>query len=187
MTKLSWLWLLFQPAVYLRNSLWGCTSIIEIKLNKGLQTVSETEYDIYSLKIEFKTCCFYQFLTWQQHTAPILATVRFLYNQVCCKGSRDILALLQFLTFMFKPLEQVFPTWARVGTTKETMQCPTWTLTGADPSPLHSTGEARSGVLGPALVSKQQRHGHTGASCVKGHKDDEGTYEEQQNQLELFS
>lgn len=194
MTKLSWLWLLFHPAACLRNSLWGCTSIMEIKLNKALWTVSETEHDIYSLKIQFKTCfCLYPFLTCQQHVAPILATVRFLYNLVYCKGSRHLhptalsdfwlcSSRLNIYKFSQPELELELP--------KEykTMPCPIWTLKWGDPSPLHSTGEAPSGVLDPVLVSsEQQRHGHTGASCVKGHKDDERKYEGWLNQLGLFS
>ena len=41
-----------------------------------------------------------------------------------------------------------------------------------DPSPLLSTGEATSAVLCPVLGSSaQERHGRTGVSSAKGHKD----------------
>lgn len=128
------------------------------------------------------------FLTYQQHMPPILAPVRLLYTPCIAKGP-DIFALLQFLTsgllniykFSQPELELDLPKDYQI------TQCPTWTLKGGDPPPIHSTGEATSEALGPVLVSSEpETHGHTGARCVKDHKDDEGTHEEWLNQLGLF-
>lgn len=61
-------------------------------------------------------------------------------------------------------------------------------LEGGDPFPLNSTGEATSVGLGLVLgSSEQERHGHSGAGCVKSHQDDEGTCKEWLNQLGLLS
>lgn len=49
-------------------------------------------------------------------------------------------------------------------------------MQGGDPSSLLSTGEAHLGIMGPVLGSRvQEKHGETGESPVKDHKDDERT------------